>query len=238
MHRRLLLLSTSRIHGQNYMAYCEHTIQAFWGDNREILFVPFAAQNQAAYSQHVRTYLEPMGFSVIGLEDCEDKAAAIAKAGGLFVGGGNTFLLTKTMYQHDLLDRVRERVMAGDMLYMGSSAGSNLACPTMMTTNDMPIVQPPSFETLNLVPFQINAHYHDPDPNSTHMGETRADRLREYHQWNDRPVLGLREGAMVQVNGDQAELLGQFGAKLFQANQEPQELETGTDLSFLLAPSV
>lgn len=234
MRRRLLLISTSRIHGQPYMAYCEDTVKAFWGKTREILFVPFAAQDQAAYSQKVRAHLEPMGFSVIGLDDCEDKAAAIANAGGIFVGGGNTFLLTKTMYQYDLMPLVRERVLAGKMLYMGSSAGSNLACPTMMTTNDMPIVQPPSFETLHLVPFQINAHYHDPDPNSTHMGETRADRLREYHQWNNRPVLGLREGAMVQVDGDRAELLGQFGARLFQANQEPQELEIGADLSFLL----
>ena len=234
MQRRLLLISTSRIHGQPYMAYCQETVQAFWGQTREILFVPFAAQDQAAYSQKVRAHLEPMGFNVTGLEDCDDKAAAIASAAGVFVGGGNTFLLTKTMYEHNLIEPLRKRVLAGEMLYMGSSAGSNLACPTMMTTNDMPIVQPPSFEALNLVPFQINAHYYDPDPNSTHMGETRAERLQEYHQWNDRPVLGLREGAMVQIEGDKAALLGQFGAKLFQANQEPQELEIGADLSFLL----
>lgn len=232
--RHLLLISTSRIYGQPYMAYCADLVKAFWGEQKELLFVPYAAQDYAEYAQHVRQHLEPLGFTVRSLHDQANLEKAIQTAKGIFVGGGNTFLLAKTLQEKGLLPLIRERVMLGEMRYMGSSAGSNMACPTMKTTNDMPIVQPPSFEALGLVPFQINPHYLDPDPSSQHMGETRAQRIQEFHEWNDTPVLGIREGGLVEVHGDQAILKGLSGARLFRPQEDPEEFEPGDDLSFLL----
>lgn len=234
MSRRVLLISSSRLHGQTYMHYCQQDLYDYWGDVRELLFVPYALQNHDLYAERVRAGLEPMGFKIQAIHETSDPIAAVQKAKGIFIGGGNTFLLTRTLYETGIMPLIRERVMAGDLPYMGSSAGSNVACPTMKTTNDMPIVFPPSFDTLNLVPFQINAHYFDPDPDSTHMGETRADRLREFHEWNTTPVIGLREGGLIEVIGNQATLKGVCGAKLFQAGLVPQEFEPVCDVSFLL----
>lgn len=234
MSRRLLLLSTSRVHGQPHMAYCHEDLLRFWGDTRELLFVPFAAQDYAQYAARVRENLEPMGFRVRSLHDCANQACAIREAQGIFVGGGNSFLLLRTLYERELLPVIREQVLSGALPYMGSSAGSNMACPTLKTTNDMPIVYPPSFDALNLVPFQINPHYQDPDPNSTHMGETREDRLREFHEWNPTPVIGLREGALLEIQGEQISLHGAPGARLFLQGQTPRELRPGDDLGFLL----
>ncbi len=235
----MLLISSSRVHGQGYMAYCAELLQDYWQGVDEVLFIPFAAQDHQAYTAYVQAALQPMGIRLKGIETCTDYAAAVAEARGIYIGGGNTFLLTKTLYDHQLLAPIRERVLNGQAKYMGSSAGSNVACPTMKTTNDMPIVYPPGFETLNLVPFQINAHYLDPAPHDTHQGETRAERIQEFHQWNAAPVLGLREGALVHITHDgtgtkQATLKGIHGAKLFQAQQEPVDYQPGDDLSFLL----
>lgn len=155
----------------------------------------------------------------------------------LYVGGGNSFRLLKTLQQYDLLDIVRRRVASGELRYMGSSAGSNMACPSLRTTNDMPIVQPRSFEAFGLIPFQINPHYLDPAPNSTHMGETRAQRIEEFLQENDVPVLGLREGSWLRQLGPKLYLQGLNGARLFTRNAHPQEIVPDTDLSWLLAIS-
>lgn len=234
MSRKVLLISSSRIHGQAYMEYCRQELLDFWGDVREILFVPFAIKDWDGYAANVTRFLEPMGFSIKALHSQPDFKQAISQAKGVFVGGGNTFLLTRTLYEQDLIDLVRERVLSGEMRYMGSSAGSNVAGPTMKTTNDMPIVMPPSFDTFNLVPFQMNPHYQDPQPDSQHMGETREDRIREFHQWNEAPVVGLREGGLIEVDGDKATLKGVTGARLFRAGQNPEEYLPGADLSFLL----
>jgi dipeptidase E len=233
MSQRLLLISSSRIYGQEYMAYCHQEVSEFWGERREILFIPYAAHDQSTYTNKVRGFLEPFGLKVRGINEFADPHLALAEAQGVFTGGGNTFLLVHTLHRLGLMNPLRERVLAG-MPYMGSSAGSNISCPTLKTTNDMPIIQPSSFETLNLVPFQINPHYLDPEPNSTHMGETRADRIREFHQLNSAAVIGLREGGLLQREGQQMSLKGIKGARLFRANQEPEEFLPGDDLSFLL----
>lgn len=238
MITNILLISSSRVHGQRYMGYCESLLQDYWQGVEEILFIPFALQDHAAYTQKVTEALAPMGLRIKGIETTADFTAAVHEAQGIYIGGGNTFLLTQTLYRHQLLAPIRDRVLSGAAKYMGSSAGSNVACPTLKTTNDMPIVYPPSFDTLNLVPFQINAHYLDPAVGDTHQGETREERIREFHQWNTAPVLGLREGALLHVQYKQGEkqahLKGVQGAKLFQAKQAPQDYVPGDDLSFLL----
>jgi dipeptidase E len=142
------------------------------------------------------------------------------------VGGGNTFRLLAELHRLGLLDVIRGRVRGG-LPYLGVSAGTNVACPTIKTTNDMPIIQPPSFDALDLVPFQINPHYLDPDPNSTHKGETREDRIREFLEENETPVIGLREGSALLVDGNSVTLLGEKSARLFRRGAEPVEMESG-----------
>ena len=168
-----------------------------------------------------------MGRRLTSLHEARDRRAAVAEAESLFVGGGNTFRLLSRLYEEGLVALMRERVVAAGVPYVGTSAGSNVACASIRTTNDMPIVQPPSFEALALVPFQINPHYLDPDRSSTHQGETREERLREFLEENDRVVVGLREGAMLRVEGDEATLVGSAGARIFERGQEPREVEPG-----------
>jgi dipeptidase E len=171
---------------------------------------------------------------LIGVHRAPEPRQAIEEAEAVFVGGGNTFRLLRSLQQLGLLEPVRRRVLEGSLRYMGASAGTNLACPTLRTTNDMPIVQPASFEAFGLVPFQVNPHYLDAVPGSTHMGETRERRIEEFLEDNDVPVLGLREGAWLRRRGAQLRLDGLAGARLFRRGQPPQELEPGTDLSWLL----
>ncbi|MGV3524947.1 MAG: dipeptidase PepE [Candidatus Sericytochromatia bacterium] len=234
MSRQVLLISTSRIYGQGYMQYCQSEVLDFLGEVRDLLFVPYASQDHQAYFEKVSVHLGAMGIRVSSIHQSADPQTAVSEAQAIFVGGGNTFLLVRSLYEQGLIPVVRERVLSGQLRYMGSSAGSNVAGPTMKTTNDMPIVYPPSFDTFGLVPFQMNPHYQDPLPDSTHMGETREDRIREFHQWNSAPVVGLREGGLIEVQGDTATLTGVSGARLFRAGQEPEEFAVGADLSFLL----
>jgi dipeptidase E len=152
----------------------------------------------------------------------------------LFVGGGNSFRLLKALHEQKLIGVTRRRVEAGELSYMGSSAGTNMACPTLRTTNDMPIVEPPSFVSFELVPFQINPHYLDPDPASTHMGETREKRIHQFQEENDVAVLGMREGSWLRRQGDELTLCGTTGARLFRSGQAEEEFVEGADLSFLL----
>jgi dipeptidase E len=152
----------------------------------------------------------------------------------VFIGGGNTFRLLKALYDHDLLGVIRERVSRG-MPYIGSSAGSNIAAPTIRTTNDMPIVQPPSFDALGLVSFQINPHYLDPDPNSTHKGETREERIIQFLEENETPVVGIREGAMLRIENGKTQLRGSTGARIFRRGHEPVETVPGDYLDELVS---
>ena len=231
--RNLLLNSSSAFHGHGYMDHVEDAVRETMTGVESILFVPWALADLDGYTASVRDRLERMGFSVSGIQEHDDPIAAASGAEAIFVGGGNTFRLLSRLYETGVMPAIRERVAAG-MPYMGSSAGSNMACPTIMTTNDMPIVYPPSFDALRLVPFQINPHYLDADPDSRHKGETREDRIREYHEMNEVPVVGLREGAWLRVVGDEVRLEGHRGARLMRRGQAAEEFEPGARLDFLL----
>jgi len=220
---RLLLISSSNVHGYGYLDHPAPAIRAFLGDVRRVAFVPFAAHDHEAYTTKVRERLARMELDVVGIDEL---AGDFDGTEAIFVGGGNTFRLLKTLYDRDLLHTIRDRVRAG-LPYLGASAGTVIAAPTMQTTNDMPIVEPPSFASLGLIGFQINPHYLDPDPQSTHRGETREERIREYLEENEGPVVGLREGSMLQVETGVTTLLGEKSARLFRRNQEPVEIEPG-----------
>jgi dipeptidase E len=230
----LFLLSNSAVFGRRYLEHARESLRDYLGDERRILFVPYALANYNGYTASLQAALEPLRAVVRGVHTFSDPRQAVAEARVLYVGGGNSFRLLKTLQQHNLLTIVRERVAAGELRYIGSSAGTNMACPSLRTTNDMPIVQPRSFEAFGLIPFQINPHYLDPDPDSTHMGETRADRIAEFLEENDVAVLGMREGSWLQRNGPTLSLEGVAGAHLFRRHEEPQEIVPGTDLSWLL----
>ena len=230
--RRILLLSTSTVFGGGYLEYAAAEVREFFGNVGRVLFVPFALHDHAAYAAKVRERFIAMGFELESLHDSHPGKESIARAEAIFIGGGNTFRLLKNLYDLDLLDAIRARVANG-MPYMGSSAGSNVAGPTIRTTNDMPIVQPPSFAALGLVPFQLNPHYLDPAPGSTHMGETREERLLQYLEENDMPVLGLREGAWLRIENGSCQLRGTAGARLFRRASAPLELPQGAIDSFL-----
>ncbi|WP_327171157.1 dipeptidase PepE [Streptomyces sp. NBC_01336] len=229
----LLLLSNSTQHGRGYLEHALDTVAAFLPSGARLAFVPYALADYATYTARVRTALEPVGISVRGVHENADPVAELAASDAVFIGGGNSFRLLSALYRTGLRDAVTEAVREG-LPYMGASAGTNMAAPTLRTTNDMPIVQPPSFETLGLVPFQINPHYLDPDPASTHKGETREERLTEFLEENDAPVLGLREGSWLRVDGRQARVQGARPARLFTRGAQPQELPVGADVSHLL----
>ena len=226
---RLLLISTSAVHGTGYLDHPESEIRSLLDGVRCLLFVPFALYDRDVYANKVRQRFAQMGYKVTSLHEVCDMLKAIRTAEAVFVGGGNTFRLLKALYDFKLLDAIGERVRGG-MPYIGSSAGSNVACPTIRTTNDMPIVEPPSLAALNLVPYQINPHYLDPDASSTHMGETREERLLQYLEENDIPVVGLREGAMIRYENGEAILKGTRGARIFKRGIPPFELDPGANL--------
>jgi len=221
--KRLLLLSTSTVHGTGYLEHALPELDDFLGDARRVLFVPFALKDVDAYAARAREVFRGIGREIDSLHEASEPASAVEAAEAVFCGGGNTFRLLKTLYDLGLVALLGRRAAAG-LPYAGASAGSNLAGPTIRTTNDMPIVQPPSFDALSLVSFQINPHYLDPDPGSRHMGETRETRIREFHEENETPVVGLREGAMLRVEGTTVLLKGRAGARVFRRGREPVEV--------------
>jgi len=230
---RLLLASSSNLHGTGYLDHCEPWLRRLFAGLRRVLFVPHALADREGYAAMARARFEAFGLGLDSLHAAPDPRAAVAAAEGFFVGGGNTFRLIDALQREGLIEAIAARVRAGAP-YLGTSAGSNAACPTLKTTNDMPIVEPASFAALDLVPFQINAHYQDPDPGSTHKGETREQRIAEFHEENPTPVIGLREGALLDVDGARMTLEGLRGARLFRRGRAPEELMPGADLSFLL----
>ena len=232
--RRLLLLSNSTNHGERYLAQAAHEIVELVASCRRVLFVPFALHDRAAYTAKFRIRLGELGRSVDALAADATGRRQIETAEAVFVGGGNTFRLLKTRQEAELLAPLGERALAG-MPYLGASAGINLAGPTIRTTNDMPIVEPHGFDALGLVPFQINPHYLDADSGSTHMGETRAERIAEYHEENGATVVGLRERAWIRVEGTRGWLGGERGACIFRRGSAPEERSTGDALDDLLA---
>jgi len=232
--RRLLLLSNSTNHGGGYLDHAMADIREWLGAARRLAFVPFALRDHAGYAARARARFAREGIEVTGVTADEAGCAVLEEAEYVFVGGGNTFRLLDLLQRSGALDVLRRRARAG-LPYLGASAGTNVATPTLKTTNDMPIVQPVSFEALGLVPFQINAHYLDADPSTTHMGETREERLREFLEENDAVVIGLREGSWLQVSGDRGRLRGPRPARLFRRGHDPVELQPDAPIDELLS---
>jgi dipeptidase E len=227
--RRLLLVSNSTLYGSGYLDHVEDEIKEFLGNAARTVFVPFAVHDRGNYAVKTRERFHKMGFELRSIHDVSNMQRAIYDADVILVGGGNTFRLLKGLYDTDLLAPIRERVAAG-IPYIGSSAGSILACPTLKTTKDMPVVQPSSFEALGLVPFQISPHYLDPEPSSTHMGETQEERIMQFLEENPEPVVGLREGSFLRVQQGVVTLKGQKTARI----EEPAEVSPGASITELL----
>ena len=233
--KNLIIASTSTLHGGGYLEYILPELKIHFASCASILFIPFARPggiSHEEYTQKVREAFSQINISVKGLHEFEDYKKAVSSAEVIFTGGGNTFLLVTQLYKYDVMDILSEKLKAGTP-YLGTSAGSNITGLTMQTTNDMPIIYPPSFQTLGILPFNLNPHYLDPDLNSNHMGETRETRIKEYHAFNNVPVLGLREGSWLDVKGDIITLKGKLTARVFKKNELPEEVESGTDLSKL-----
>src|SRR5260221_12700216 len=223
---RLLLISSSNVHGYGYLDQPEPFIRAHFGSIRTVAFIPFAVQDNAGCPAQLRERLGAMGYDVVSYDQLD-------RAEGVFVGGGNTFRLLKTLQERELLEPLRARVRAG-LPYAGSSAGSVITSPTIRTTNDMPIVEPRSLDSLGLVLFQLNCHFLDPDPNSTHMGETREERIVEFQEENETPVVGLREGCALTVHDTAVTLLGMKPARIFRRGETPVEVAVGTRIDHVL----
>lgn len=229
----LLLISSSQVYGRGYLDHCAEEIKSFLGGKiKEILFIPYAKKDRDAYTEKVGRRLEKEGFFVKGIHKSDNPVKAAEDAEAVFTGGGNTFLLLNELYENKLIEPLREKILNG-MSYFGSSAGSNIAGLTIKTTNDMPIIYPPSFEALSVVPFQINPHYIDPLPDELQAGETREERIKEFHEWNSAPVVGLRQEAILLVKGKSALLKGGQGAKVFRQGKPPQDFISGDNLDFL-----
>ena len=232
--RRVLLISNSTLYGSGYLDHAASEIRDFLGDVKQVLFVPYALYDAAAYAALARERFGKMGYDLTSIHTATNPQHTLDDADAVFIGGGNTFRLLKALYDFGILDPIRKRVQSG-MPYIGSSAGSNVAGPTIKTTKDMPIVQPPSFDALGLVPFQISPHFLDPDPNSTHMGETQEERILQFLEENDTPVAGLREGAMVRIENGATILRGSSGARIFRKGLEPVEVLPGAQLDEFFA---
>jgi dipeptidase E len=234
--RNLLLISSSVVYGGGYLDHSAEEILSLLGAAgvRTVLFVPYALFDRKGYALRARDRFRALGFRLDSVDDAPDPAAAVLRAEALFVGGGNTFRLLAALQRQHLVEPIRQRVSEG-MPYIGSSAGSNVACPTLKTTKDMPIVEPESFNALGLVSFQISPHFLDPDPKSTHMGETQEERILQFLEENETPVAGLREGAMLRVEGASVLLKGLAGARIFRREQEPFEVRPVTRVDEVLA---
>ena len=228
--KNLMLISNSHVHGQGYLDHVEHEIREMLRGVQRIAFVPYALHDRDAYAAKVRQRFERMGIGVDSIHTDSSPGLLVQHAQALFIGGGNTFRLLKALYDYELLEGICNRVEQG-MPFIGSSAGSIVACPTLKTTKDMPVVQPPVFDALNLVSFQISPHYLDPDPASTHMGETQEERIMQYLEDNDRPVAGLREGTFLRVNQGSIWLRGSTTARIFRRGEKPVEVSPDTNLS-------
>ncbi|WP_018479056.1 dipeptidase PepE [Pontibacter roseus] len=236
MSKSLLLISTSTTHGTGYLEHCEEEIKSILQDRKSILFIPYARPSGIShtdYTAKAREAFERMGVSLTGIHEASNPIEAVQQAEAIFTGGGNTFLLLRQLYQNKLIEPLQQRVQKG-MPYIGTSAGTNIAGKTIGTTNDMPIVFPKSFDALQLVPFNLNPHYLDPLPDSTHMGETRETRIQEFHVHNRQPVVGLREGSMLRVTGERLELKGPHSARIFLQGQKPMEFKPADDINFLM----
>jgi len=232
--KNLIVASTSTLHGSGYLEYILPNLSELFKATDEILFIPFARPGGISHDDY--TAVAQKAFSkidkkVVGLHTFKDPIDAIENAKGIFTGGGNTFVLVKQLHEQKIMNPLRDVLFYGTP-YLGTSAGSNICGQTMQTTNDMPIVYPPSFKTLGVLPFNINPHYLDPDPTSKHMGETRETRIKEYHTQNTLPVVGLREGSWLQVHGEEITLKGILDVRVFEKYKAPYEISSGTKIDY------
>lgn len=233
--KNLIIASTSTLHGGGYLDYILLELKIHFASCKSIVFIPFARPggiSHQEYTSKVSEAFAKINIDVKGLHEFENPKKAIQEANGIFTGGGNTFLLVAQLYKFDVMNTLAETLNSGTP-YLGTSAGSNITGLTMQTTNDMPIIYPPSFQTLGMLPFNLNPHYLDPDTSSKHMGETRETRIKEFHFYNPQSVLGLREGSWLEVNGESIKLKGNLTARLFKRNENPVEIETETELKDL-----
>lgn len=233
--KNLIIASTSTLHGGGYLDYILPELKIHFASCKSIVFIPFARPggiSHQEYTSKVSEAFAKINIDVKGLHEFENPKKAIQEANGIFTGGGNTFLLVAQLYKFDVMNTLAETLNSGTP-YLGTSAGSNITGLTMQTTNDMPIIYPPSFQTLGMLPFNLNPHYLDPDTSSKHMGETRETRIKEYHAFNNVPVLGLREGSWLDVKGNTIILKGTLHARIFRRNISAEEVASGTDLSDL-----
>jgi dipeptidase E len=226
---RILLISNSTVYGRGYLDHVEVEIRNFLGDARKVLFFPFALHDCDAYAIKANERFAAMGSSLQSVHTVRDPRMAIEQTDAIFIGGGNTFRLLKALQDLELLDPIRHKVKSGAP-YIGSSAGSNVAGPTIKTTKDMPVVQPRSFNSLDLVPFQISPHFQDPDPDSTHMGETQEERILQFLEENATPVVGVREGAWLLCENGNVILKGTTGARIFKRGAAPIEAKPGDNI--------
>ncbi len=232
--KNCIIASTSTIHGSEYLEYLLPELKTLFKSVQTIIFIPYARPggiSHDAYTLIVENTMAQIGIKVKGLHQFDNVQNALKSAEGIFVGGGNTFVLVKELYEQHIFDILKGKIEKGTP-YLGTSAGSNICGPSMQTTNDMPIVYPPSYKTMEIIPFNINAHYLDPDPNSKHKGEIRETRIKEFHHFNETAVLGLREGSWLAVKSDNSVILkGGLTARLFVKEKKPIEIEPLTNLA-------
>jgi dipeptidase E len=230
---RILLISNSTVYGRGYLDHVDGEVKNFLGRAGTVLFFPFALHDHNGYAAKASARFAALGYCLESAHQFDNPAEAVEKAAAIFIGGGNTFRLLNALQALGLLEPIRRKVKGGTP-YIGSSAGSNVAGPTIKTTKDMPIVQPRSFDSLGLVPFQISPHYLDPDPASAHMGETQEERILQFLEENETPVAGMREGAWIVVEDGSVTLKGASGARIFRRGHAPVEVTPGTEISELV----
>jgi dipeptidase E len=226
---QILLISNSTVYGRGYLDHVEQQIKSFLGSAGKVLFFPFALFERDSYAAKAKARFAAIGYSLETAHTVSDPHKAIGQTDAIFIGGGNTFRLLKALQDLDLLEPIRRKVKGGAP-YIGSSAGSNVAGPTIKTTKDMPIVQPRSFDSLGLVPFQVSPHFQDPDPNSKHMGETQEERILQFLEENETPVVGIREGAWLVCEDGAVTLKGESGARIFKRGEVPVEAKPGDNI--------
>ena len=230
--KKLIIASTSTLYKGTYLGYLQQELDLLFRDVQEVLFIPYARPGGISHENYTKIAakaFDKIGKNLRGIHTFENPRQAIEQAQGIFTGGGNTFLLVQELHDNKLLSPITNAIINGAP-YLGTSAGSNICGVTMQNTNDMPIVYPSSFTTLGLIPFNINAHYIDPEPKTTHMGETRATRIKEYHTQNNTPVVGLPEGSWLEVIGDRITLKGNHSARIFEKGKDSYLIETGAIL--------
>jgi len=232
--KNILIASTSTVHGGTYLSYLLSEISDFFSETKEVLFIPYARPSGISHDDYTKIASEAfskIGKKIVEIHTFENPVEAINNAKGVFVGGGNTFVLVSQLYKNQIMQPLREAIFGG-LPYLGTSAGSNICGTTINTTNDMPIVYPPTFNALGVIPFNINPHYLDPDPKSKHMGETRETRIKEFHTQSNIPVVGIREGSWLQVKGKEIILKGEHSARIFEQGKDAYELESGGLIRF------